>query len=233
MKVLKIFGVLIVLLLVILVIVDRVGVAIAEGRIASSLQSKFDLTSSPEVGIHGFPVLAQAIVGRYDSIDIKARDVPVQTIGAVDVKISLQGLRLTLSDAIAGRMQDATASQVIARVSMNDRAIGNALGMPVEITALDAQTARLNITATVAGVKIPIRADVHVAVDGAQVALNIDKLTAVKVPIPGSVSSQITKVLNSKLTLPQIAGGLSLKEVIISDGSITAVAEGHEVPLGG
>ena len=233
MKTLKVFGVLVVLLLIIGVVIDRVGVAIAESKVADALQSKFDLASSPNVDIHGFPVITQAIAGNYQSIDVTASEVPVESLGSVDVAVNLRGLRLTLSDAIAGRMQDATADQLHARVTMSDQAIGKALGMQVKINKLDAATARLSISTKQAGITIPMEADVHVAVDGDNVALQLTKLKALKVPIPDFISSKVSSVLSSKLVLPKLAGGLKLTDVVIGNGSITAVAEGHGVPLGG
>ncbi|PRZ29211.1 Protein of unknown function (DUF2993) [Antricoccus suffuscus] len=233
MKTLKVVGVLVVLLLIIAVIIDRVGVAVAESKIADVLQSKFDLTSSPNVDIHGFPVITQAIAGKYKSIDVTAKDVPVESLGSVDVAVNLRGLRLTLSDAIAGRMQDATADDLHARVTMSDDAIGKALGMKVKIGKLDSSTARLSISTTQAGITIPMEADVKVAVDGNNVALKLTQLKALKVPIPDFISSRIGNVLSSKLVLPKLTGGLKVTDVVVGNGSITAVAEGHDVPLGG
>ena len=233
LKALKVVGVLVALLLIIGVVVDRVGVAIAESKIADTLQSKFDLASSPNVDIHGFPFITQVIAGKYQSIDVEASDVPVESLGSVDVAVNLRGLRLSLSDAIAGRVQDATADDLHARVRMKDDAIGKALGMQVKINKLDTSTARLSISTKQAGITIPMEADVHVAIDGNNVALQLTKLKALKVPIPNFISSKISSILSSKLVLPKLADGLKVTDVVIGNGSITAVAEGHGVPLGG
>lgn len=233
MKTLKVVGVLVALLLIIGVVIDRVGVAIAESKVADALQSKFDLASSPNVDIHGFPFITQAVAGNYESIDVTAANVPVESLGSVDVAVNLRGLRLTLSDAIAGQVKDATADDLKARVTMKDDAIGTALGMQVKINKLDTSTARLSISTKQAGITIPMEADVHVAIDGDNVALQLTKLKALKVPIPDFISSKISSVLSSKLVLPKLTGGLKVTDVVVGSGSITAVAEGHGVPLGG
>lgn len=233
MKTLKVVGVLVVLLLIVLTIIDRVGVAIAESKVADVLQSHFDLDSKPTVDINGFPVITQVIAGTYRSIDVAASDVPVESLGSVDVVVKLRGLHMTLADALAGRVDSATADDLYARVTMNDGDISKALGMDVKIAKVDSSTARLQISTTRAGITIPMQADVHVAVDGDGVKLSISKLTALKVPVPDVVSTQISNVLNSRLEMPELVGGMKLTGVQIGTGTITVTAEGHGVPLGG
>jgi hypothetical protein len=67
----------VVVLVVLLVVGDRVGAAVAEGVVADTLQTSQHLPSQPEVDISGFPFLSQLIARDFDQITVVARDVPI------------------------------------------------------------------------------------------------------------------------------------------------------------
>ena len=59
----KALAVLLVLVLGLLVLADRVGVAVAEGQVAEQVEARGGLAGTPEVDIAGFPFLTQARSG--------------------------------------------------------------------------------------------------------------------------------------------------------------------------
>ena len=93
---------------------DRGGVYVAEQVAGSSLQSSQGLDDRPDVAIDGFPFLDQVATGRYDRIQVEARDV-LLTDGQV-------ALRLTSLDVV---LVGVTASRDFSRIDV-DRARASA-----------------------------------------------------------------------------------------------------------
>jgi hypothetical protein len=66
-----------VVLLVLVVIADRGGDYVAERVAADKLKTSQNLTTTPDVTIHGVPFLTQFASGKYDHINVTANDVPI------------------------------------------------------------------------------------------------------------------------------------------------------------
>lgn len=67
----------VVALIVLLIVADRVGDAVAERVAGNALQSSQHLDHRPDVDIAGFPFLNQLATGHYDKITVTAHDVPL------------------------------------------------------------------------------------------------------------------------------------------------------------
>lgn len=109
------------LLVVLLAVVDRAGVAVAERVLADELRTSGGLSSRPEVDVRGVPFLTQALGGRYDRIDVVARDVDAGEVAGTQVVVprlsaTLRGARVPLSDALSGAVTEVPVDQVDARV---------------------------------------------------------------------------------------------------------------------
>ena len=107
-------------LLVLLVAADRVGVAVTERVLADELQRSGGFASPPDVEVHGVPFLTQALAGRYDRIDVVARDVPAGEVAGTPVTLprlsaTLRGARVPLSDALSGTVTTVPVDRVDAR----------------------------------------------------------------------------------------------------------------------
>jgi hypothetical protein len=84
-------------LAVLLVIVDRAGVFIAEREIGTRVQSAYHLPSRPHVTIQGIPFLTQVASGNYQEIDVS---IPEATVGGVqlhNVDAKFTGVKASLS----------------------------------------------------------------------------------------------------------------------------------------
>lgn len=89
--------------------------------LADELQRSGGSTSRPEVDVHGVPFLTQALAGRYDRIDVVARDVPAGEVAGEPVEVSrltatLRGARVPLEDALSGGVTSVPVDRVDARV---------------------------------------------------------------------------------------------------------------------
>ena len=104
-----------------LAVADRAGAAVAERVLADELQRSGGLTSRPEVDVRGVPFLTQALEGRYDRIDVVARDVDAGEVAGTQVVVprlsaTLRGARVPISDALSGAVTEVPVDRVDARV---------------------------------------------------------------------------------------------------------------------
>ena len=108
-------------LLVLLVAADRVGAAVAERVLAEELQRSGGFASRPDVEVRGVPFLTQVLAGRYDRVDVVARDVDAGEVAGTPVQVSrlsatLRGARVPLGDALDGTVTSVPVDRVDARV---------------------------------------------------------------------------------------------------------------------
>ena len=85
-----------VVVLILLVIGDRVAVAIAENQIASQIKQA-DNAISPSVDIKGFPFLTQVISRNLQEIDISAKDIPAGPVSISSVSAQAKGVHINSS----------------------------------------------------------------------------------------------------------------------------------------
>lgn len=109
------------MLLVLLVAADRVGAAVAERALADELQRSGGFASRPDVEVRGVPFLTQVLAGRYDRVDVVARDVDAGEVAGTPVEVSrlsatLRGARVPLDDALSGAVTSVPVDRVDARV---------------------------------------------------------------------------------------------------------------------
>ena len=108
-------------LLALLVAADRVGAAVAERVLAEELQRSGGFASRPDVEVRGVPFLTQVLAGRYDRVDVVARDVDAGEVAGTPVQVSrlsatLRGARVPLGDALDGTVTSVPVDRVDARV---------------------------------------------------------------------------------------------------------------------
>jgi hypothetical protein len=90
----------VVVLLVLLIVGDRVGDAVAERMAGDALQSSEHLEHRPVVDIAGFPFLTQLATGHYGKITVTAEDVP---LGRQSKGLRLRRLQVVLHDLTVSR----------------------------------------------------------------------------------------------------------------------------------
>jgi hypothetical protein len=115
-------------LVALLVVADRVAVAVAEDQVADRIAGRADLPGSPEVDIAGFPFLTQLAAGDYDEITVRASNVPVggaRVLRLSDFTVVLHSLTVSRS---FHRFHAGTADAT-ARASYAD--LSRALGVPI------------------------------------------------------------------------------------------------------
>jgi hypothetical protein len=123
----KVLLVLLILVIGGVIAADRIGVRIAEDQIAKQVAAQYDLPQRPEVEIHGFPFLTQAIGGEYQQVDVAIGDWTQAGVTVRDVTVQMRQIGAPLSDITSGNVnnvtvQTATATAVIPYEVLQQRA---------------------------------------------------------------------------------------------------------------
>ena len=102
-----------------LVVADRLAVAAADRAVAARIQTDQQLSQRPDVSIHGFPFLTQAIGGRYGDVTLTLHDfhhtgVPVHTLS-----VDLRGVHVPLRAVLAGHVARVPVDKASARLLLS------------------------------------------------------------------------------------------------------------------
>lgn len=93
-----------------LVVADRLVHARAEAEVSQIVQDRLELTSSPEVTIHGFPFLTQVAANRFGRVDLSGTGI---TAGTAERPLQVDRMDLTLRDVVtADRFRQITATEL-------------------------------------------------------------------------------------------------------------------------
>jgi hypothetical protein len=91
-----------IVLVALLVAADYAAAALTESAVSREMRSELNLADDPSVRINNFPFLAQAIAGRYRSIDVTAEHVAVGPLRDVQLRTQLRDVTAPLSQLLGG-----------------------------------------------------------------------------------------------------------------------------------
>ncbi|MGV9582479.1 LmeA family phospholipid-binding protein [Nocardia farcinica] len=112
------------------VLVDFAAAAYSEYRVSRTLREGADLSADPEVTIHGFPFLAQALDGRYQSVVIRAAVKRPDIPGEISVDATLTGVQLSLSELNDGGGRRVPVERVEAAMRIEPTELGRLFNIP-------------------------------------------------------------------------------------------------------
>jgi hypothetical protein len=85
------------LLIVVLIVLDRASVLLAEREIGTRVQSAYHLPARPSVSVRGFPFLTQVAAGNYQEIDISINTASADGVQVRDIHARFTGVHAPLS----------------------------------------------------------------------------------------------------------------------------------------
>lgn len=136
--------------LILLVVGDRVAVAIAENDIANQIQTQAKLTAKPSVDIPGFPFLTQVISKDLHEVDISMNNVPAGPVTITSIHAVAKGLHIN------GSWNGGLIDSINGTAFVSFGALGNALSSTgatqiVSISLSPAGPDKVKATASFAG----------------------------------------------------------------------------------
>lgn len=216
----------IVVLLGLLLALDRFGVGYAEDEVAAQLQEDLALSRPPEVEITGFPVLTQAIAGRYDDVRLRLDAADVAGLRDLDVVVQLRGLQITLGELFSEDVEAIPVERIDGAVSVPYATVAEQIGDGVTVAG-DGNAVTVTETFTVLGQSFPVSGTGEVTVLGPQrLGVTVTALDLGGVEIPESLLDQFRDQLSFTYELSPLPFGLTVTDArATADGfDITAEA---------
>ena len=221
---------------VLLVAADRGGAAVAERVLADELQRGGAMPTRPEVDVRGVPFLTQALAGRYDQVDVVAREVPGGDVAGTPLTVrrlsaTLHGAHLPLADALSGTVTSVPVERVDARALLPfDVVSSSSTVSDLEVGAEDGLL-RLSGTVRVLGQDITGSALSSLAVADGQVVVSAESFD-----VGGRLTSRLlTRALagrfDARVAVGALPYGLRLEDVVVQDDGLAVTARADDAVL--
>jgi hypothetical protein len=240
-RLLVVFIVLVVVLGGLLVIADRVAASVAERElgdlVADKLVAQGAKSSPPEVAVGGFPFLTQVLDGKYESVQIRVRDlegdvdgdgvrVPVVDVDARNVSASLETIRTGKGDVVAETLDGTATISYPSIVALMDQP-----GL-----RLAERDGKLLVTAPldVVGQRVTVSGAAELSVAKGRVQIRFSDLTADGLPqLPGAeaVLNQYARQISISVPLPELPFELDLRGVEARPDGLAVDAQALNVQL--
>jgi hypothetical protein len=220
-----------IVLVLLLVAADRIGVAVAQGKVADKVQSSQHLNTRPSVHIEGFPFLTQVIANHYRAIRLEANQL---TVGSQDKRVTLDWLHARLTGVKAtNHFSGVTADQVAASAKISYSELGKLLGVPVGY----APGGRVQATRSVSvlGRTVTGKVSAVITVPGGDELGFADVRVGVadtSISLPQSAVSELTAVFANQLSLAGLPFGLRVRQITPDSGGVQVSATAADVSLG-
>lgn len=233
--------VLLVLLAGVFVVADRVAADVAERAIANQVRQEMAKqeirSSSPEVGVGGFPFLTQVFAGRYESISILLRDVqgPAQgrTVRVPELEVQARNVTATIQTLRSGQ-GEVVAESVTGTATISYGTV--AAFIDQEGLTLVERDGKLAVTAPldVLGQRVTVRGTADLTIDDNQVAIRFAELTADGLPANPTAQALVNayaQQISVRVPLPTLPYGLEIQEVRALPEGLAVTASAQDVPL--
>jgi hypothetical protein len=240
-RLLIVFIVLLVVLGGLLVVADRVAASVAErelgNMVADQLVDQGAKSAPPEVTVGGFPFLTQVLAGKYESVQIRLRDlegavdgegvrVPVVNVDARNVSASLETIRTGKGDVVAETIDGTATISYASVVALMDQ----------PGVRLSEQGGKLLVTAPldVAGQRVTLRGTAELSVANSRIQIRWADVTADGLPqIPGAQAllNQYARRISISVPVPELPFELDLRGVEARPDGLAVDAQALNVLL--
>lgn len=199
-----------------LVAADRIGVVVAEGAVARTVQQSQHLEHKPDVDITGFPFLTQLIAGKFDKITLSDQDV---RLGTARRTLALRYVHVTLTDVrVARDFTSATAAQTTATATAGYAALSRATGLTV--TYAGTGRVRATVTEKLAGQQLRATVTVRPVVRHDAIAFADPRISAGGRTLPAAVTHALAAVFGAPIPLAALPYGLSVASLVADRGGL-------------
>jgi len=220
-----------VVLAALLVAADRVGVVVAQNRLASEIQQQLDLNAKPDVSIRGIPFLTQAIRGTYKDIRVQLPDVDAGDVRDLAVDARLQGAHVSLSDALGGNVDRIPVDQISGTLLIPYDQLARASGISGLTITREGDSLRLTGSVQVLGRSIKAEAVGRVEVNDGRIAINAEQAKVAGIPVPTAVLDEAARLLSFRVQPQNLPLNLRITAVHLTDTGLLVDAVSDDVVL--
>jgi hypothetical protein len=211
--------ILLLVLAVLLVVVDRVGVAIAEDRVAEGIAEEAGLDDPPVVDVVGFPVVDEAVRGRYDEVRIAFTAADLGQPEGTEADVVLRGVEVPLGALLDGAVQRVPVERIDGTATLSYQLLAAQLGGDTRVER-DGDGLRITRTVEVLGREVPLTASGDVTLDGSDLVVDVEKAAGAGVEVPDIVIDRAADLLDLRYTVPPLPFGLRLTDVRPADEGV-------------
>ena len=222
--------VLVLVLGALLVVADRVGVAVAEDRVAERIAEQGGLSGPPEVDITGVPFLTQALAGRYDEVRVALTAADLGQPEGTDADVALRGAEVPLSDVLDGEVQQVPVERIDGTATLSYELLAAQLGGDTRLER-DGDGLRITRTVELLGQELALTATGDVTLDGSDLVVDVQDAAGAGVELPGFLVDQANDLLDLRYTVPPLPYGLQLTAVRPADDGVVVDVEGEGTVL--
>ena len=220
-----------VVLAALLVAADRVGVVVAQNRLASEIQQQLDLNAKPDVSIRGIPFLTQAIRGTYKDIRMQLPDVDAGDVQDLSVNARLQGAHVSLSDALGGNVDRIPVDQISGTLLIPYDQLARASGISGLTITREGDSLRLTGSVQVLGRPVKAEAVGRVEVNDGRIAINAEQAKVAGIPVPEAVLDEAARLLSFRVQPQNLPLNLRITAVHLTDTGLLVDAVSDDVVL--
>jgi DUF2993 family protein len=220
-----------VVLAALLVAADRIGVVVAQNRLASELQQQLDLDAKPDVSIRGIPFLTQAIRGTYKDIRMQLPDVDAGDVQDLAVDARLQGAHVSLSDALGGNVDRIPVDQISGTLLIPYDQLARASGISGLTITREGDSLRLTGSVQVLGRSVKAEAVGRVEVNDGRIAINAEQAKVAGIPVPKAVLDEAARLLSFRVQPQNLPLNLRITAVHLTDTGLLVDAVSDDVVL--
>jgi LmeA-like phospholipid-binding len=215
-----------------LVVVDRIGVHVAEGRVAEQLAGRAGLAGAPEVDITGFPFLTQALSGTYDDVRVHLTAAELRQPAGTRADVTLRGVHVPLSKVLSGSVRQIPVDSVDGTATLSYDLLAARLGGDTTVQP-EGGDLRLTRTVDVLGFHFPVTATGTLRLDGQDVVVDVSSVAAAGVPVPGFVLRAAADTLAFRYPLPALPFGLQFVSVQPQSDGVDVRVQARDAVLSG
>lgn len=206
-------------LVVLLVIVDRGGLFIAEREVGTRVQSSYHLHSRPHVTIQGVPFLTQLVSGNYQEIDVSISSATVDGVQLHDIDAKFTGVKASLSLLLGQNSGKVTATDASGTAVIPFAQIQRRLPTGVRISP-DGSTLGVAGTSPYGVIKGTAR----LGVNHAGITITPQRLT-----IAGLSASAVASKFTFTIPVGTLPMNLAVTGVRVTQGGVLVDASAHNV----
>ncbi|QXG77428.1 DUF2993 domain-containing protein [Modestobacter sp. L9-4] len=223
---------LLLLVLGLLVVVDRVGVGIAEDRVATQVAQRGGLAGPPEVDITGFPFLTQALRGEYRDVRLQLTAEQLGQPAGTHADVSLRGVHVPLSDVLSGSVQQIPVDRVDGTATISYALLAQQLGGDT-VLAQEGDGIRVTRRVEVLGTEVPLTATGTVRLEGGDVVIDVGDASAGSLQVPDAVLRRAAGLLDLRYPVPALPFGLQLTSAVPAADGVDVRVEATDTVLSG
>lgn len=209
------------------VIADRVAVAAAERLAATKVEQSLDVSGTPQIDIHGFPFLTQALDGTLDEVTAHADAITLDGTPLDDVDVTARGV----STRAPYSVQHAVVTGALGTAAM-EQLVTEHTGVAVTLAAEGEQ-----LVATGNALGLPWSAHLVPRAEGGEIRVEVARVQFGGVEVsaaslPGGLGSMLSDLAIPIDGLPQ---GVTVTDVTVIETGVRLTATGTDVlvPTGG